>query len=196
MNRTFKRLPGCFLIIPFGIFFIFVIAGVFLFFFRHPNTPTDTHSIPRVVDGNVSVSYGGSSEMSSATPTVEIQLGEGRAQPQEITPAAPVSGEPLSPTEVESILSRLPTLTPEPGDQTDFNLAQGPIPPPRPGETVPEAFPPPPEEIQPVNVESGPLEVLRYAPEGEIPIAPFINVTFNQPMVPVTALAELSDIRI
>jgi hypothetical protein len=33
---------------------------------------------------------------------------------------------------------------------------------------------------------------LRYAPEGEIPIAPFINVTFNQPMVPLATVEDLA----
>ncbi len=34
--------------------------------------------------------------------------------------------------------------------------------------------------------------MLRYAPVGEIPIAPFLNVTFNQPMVPLATLDELA----
>jgi hypothetical protein len=79
----------------------------------------------------------------------------------------------------------------EPADQVDFRLAQDPIPPPRTGEVVEETFPPA-EASPPVQVESGPLQVLRYAPEGEIPIAPFINVTFNQPMVPLGTLADLA----
>jgi hypothetical protein len=33
---------------------------------------------------------------------------------------------------------------------------------------------------------------LRFSPEGEIPVAPFISITFNQPMVPVTTLKDLS----
>ena len=37
---------------------------------------------------------------------------------------------------------------------------------------------------------AGPLEVLRYAPQGAIPLAPFLNVTFNQPMVPLATLAS------
>jgi hypothetical protein len=36
------------------------------------------------------------------------------------------------------------------------------------------------------------LEVLRYAPEGEIPLAPFVNITFNQPMVPLGTLGDLA----
>ncbi|MCA9938829.1 MAG: hypothetical protein KC418_09310, partial [Anaerolineales bacterium] len=41
------------------------------------------------------------------------------------------------------------------------------------------------------EVVSGPLQVLRYPPEEDINIAPFLNVTFNQPMVPLTSLEAL-----
>ncbi|MCP4357574.1 MAG: hypothetical protein GY796_06120, partial [Chloroflexi bacterium] len=40
-------------------------------------------------------------------------------------------------------------------------------------------------------ISAGPLTVLRYAPEGELSGAPFVNITFNQPMVPLTNLGEL-----
>jgi hypothetical protein len=36
------------------------------------------------------------------------------------------------------------------------------------------------------------LTVLRFSPEGEIPLAPFLNVTFNQPMVPLATIEELA----
>jgi len=36
------------------------------------------------------------------------------------------------------------------------------------------------------------LEVLRYAPEGDVPLAPYLSVTFNQPMVPLTSLQDLA----
>ncbi len=34
--------------------------------------------------------------------------------------------------------------------------------------------------------------MLRFAPEGEIALAPFLNVTFSQPMVPLATLEELA----
>jgi hypothetical protein len=101
------------------------------------------------------------------------------------------TGEPLSDEEIENILARLPVLTGEPEDSVDFKLPDESLPPPRTGETIDESFPPP-EIIRHEPVSTGPLEVLRYAPEGEIPIAPFVNVTFNQPMVPLTTLADLA----
>ena len=66
------------------------------------------------------------------------------------------------------------------------------LPPPRPGETIQQAFPPPQEIIQPASSETGLLEVLRFSPEGEVPIAPFLSVTFNQPMVALDTLDSLS----
>ena len=38
----------------------------------------------------------------------------------------------------------------------------------------------------------GPLEVLRYAPEGDVPLAPNLSVTFNQPMVALTGISDLA----
>jgi hypothetical protein len=104
-----------------------------------------------------------------------------------------LSGEPLTADEIEQILARLPDLTVETGDQVVFNIPEEPLPPPRTGETVEEPFPPPPAPITPDPVAAGPLEVLRFAPEGEIPLAPFVNVTFNQPMVPIGTLEDLAD---
>ena len=42
----------------------------------------------------------------------------------------------------------------------------------------------------------GPLEVLRVQPEGEVGIAPFVSITFNQPMVPLATISQLEDIDI
>jgi alpha-2-macroglobulin len=130
------------------------------------------------------------SEMNGQTPQVSIQLSESQAQPQTAVPNPLATGEPLRQDEIDQILARLPTLESE--VQVDFKLAQGPIPPPRTGSKVVESFPPAPAAVPTTQVESGPLKVLRYAPEGEISIAPFINITFDQPMVPLATLEELS----
>lgn len=135
----------------------------------------------------------------SAAPTeveedevrLSIQLSEGQEAPELAEPIRTVSGEPLPETETDSILARLPAMPEDPEDDLDFRLPEEVVPPPRPGETVEEPFPPP-SDLEPETVEAGPLEVLRYAPEGEVPIAPFINITFNQPMAPLSTLEQLS----
>jgi uncharacterized protein YfaS (alpha-2-macroglobulin family) len=130
--------------------------------------------------------------MQDEAQPVSISLSEGQSQPQPVEQVPVATGEPLPTEEIQKILARMPAFEKTPQDQADFKLAQQPIPPPRTGETVTETFPPPPESIQPGQVDTGPLQVLRFSPEGEIPTAPFISVTFNQPMVPLATLESLS----
>ena len=130
--------------------------------------------------------------MQTGEENLTISLSEGQAQPQAPQAVPVATGEPLSEAEIEAILLRLPGLALEPEDQVDFNLPSDPIPPPRTGETIEEAFPPPAEGVAPETAPAGALEVLRFAPEGEISIAPFVSVSFNQPMVPLGTLADLA----
>ncbi|UCG23871.1 MAG: hypothetical protein JSW55_17320, partial [Chloroflexota bacterium] len=123
---------------------------------------------------------------------LNIRLSKGQAQPAEFEPLPLVDGEPLTAEQIEEILARLPALVAEAEDQVDFRLPEEVLPPPQTGETVEEAFPPSPEQLIPPETPAGPLEVLRFAPQGEIPLAPFVNVTFNQPMVPLTSLEDLA----
>jgi len=120
-----------------------------------------------------------------------IRLSEGKTdyQPPEELPV--VIGEPLTEEEIEEILSRLPDLPQAENLQSDFNTPPEILPPPRPGETIEQPFPLDAEQ-EPAEIAEGPLEVLRYSPEGIIAMAPFISVTFNQPMVALGTLAQLS----
>ncbi|HBY09420.1 MAG TPA: hypothetical protein DEH22_17180, partial [Chloroflexi bacterium] len=132
-------------------------------------------------------------EGGGTTAGMNIRLSEGQAHPQDIVPLPVATGEPLTDAEIQQILTRLPEIETDTADQVDFRLPEDVLPPPRPGQTVEETFPPEPVEVTAPEVDSGPLEVLRYGPEGEIPIAPFINVTFNQPMVPLATLEDLAE---
>jgi len=127
-----------------------------------------------------------------STPGPSIRLSDGGAQPQTVTPLPVEPGEPLSLEEINNILLRLPPLQTDPDDWQAFRQPEEILPPPRAGETISETFPLP-EESTPPEVASGPLEVLRYSPEGDVPIAPFVNVTFNQSMVPLATLEDLSN---
>ena len=157
--------------------------------FRNNKPPEQV--VPIIVDPSA-ISDPELEELSSPGAFMAIRLSEGQAQPQTFEPMPQATGEPLTAEEIELILARLPELTPEPTDQVDFKLPEDLLPPPRTGETITEIFPPRPETRDPDPVASGPLEVLRFAPEGEIPLAPFVNVTFNQPMVPLATLKTLA----
>src|SRR5688572_23024473 len=59
----------------------------------------------------------------------------------------------------------------------------------RTGNTVEVSFPAP-GTSNAETVTAGPLEVVRYSPEGSIPLAPELSITFSQPMVAVTSQEE------
>ena len=149
------------------------------------------------IDTNVGVeSVGGVSGLSSRPDTAVskliIRLSEGQALPDAAISNPLATGTPLTEAEIAAILARLPELVGEDGDNQEFNLPDELIPPPQTGETIDQPFPPPPTETELPVVTDGPLEVLRFTPEGEVGLAPFINVTFNQPMVPLTSLESLN----
>ena len=96
----------------------------------------------------------------------------------------------LSGPETESILKRLPPIKEEATGEATFALREKSLPPPRTGRTIEQAFPPPVSLAPPDEKSSGPLEVVRFSPEGEVPIAPNLSVTFSQPMVAVSSQDE------
>ncbi len=89
---------------------------------------------------------------------------------------------------------RLPPWDDDDGSDTvDFNRPPETLPPPRTGETIDRPFPAEPDLDTP-EVDPGPLTVLRVQPEGEVGIAPFVSITFNQPMVPLATIGQLDDL--
>jgi uncharacterized protein YfaS (alpha-2-macroglobulin family) len=120
-----------------------------------------------------------------------VQLGEGAPADDEVPPPPATETSPLAPEQVTAILAALPAWNVPPTDEVAFNRPADSLPPPTVDTTVDQPFPPvgdgPPAE-PPVTE---PLEVVRYQPEGEVEIAPFVAVTFNQPMVPLATLEQL-----
>ena len=120
-----------------------------------------------------------------------LKLSEGEAQlaPPPTTPV--VDGAELDQQRIDEIIARLPKWLDAELQQPEFNWPVQSTPPPRTGNTVVEAFPP--SGTTPVvPVDNGPLEVLRVQPEGDVPIAPYVSITFNQPMVPVGTVTQVS----
>ncbi len=149
---------------------------------------------PMPSEVNVAVSNRYAPMPPGETPTggLQMRLSEGADQPAALAPVAVATAQPLSPAEAQAVLDRLPPLPTTQADVQDFALPATSLPPPRPGQTIQESFPPaatPPPQAEVTGVA---VEVLRYAPEGEVPLAPNLNVTFNQPMVALTGLADLA----
>ena len=103
-----------------------------------------------------------------------------------------VSPTPLSDSELKPLLKRLPPLQVQPDDQKPFALREGSKPPPRTARSLEQPFPPPANRKGPPPVPADlPLKVLSVSPQGEVSMAPHLQITFNQPMVPVASVEEL-----
>ncbi|HEU4595790.1 MAG TPA: alpha-2-macroglobulin family protein, partial [Pyrinomonadaceae bacterium] len=125
---------------------------------------------------------------------LRFRLSEGAEESEASRPSAAASNvapaEKLSEAETLKVLQRLPPIKVEAGDEQDFALREKSLPPPRTGRTVLAAFPAPAEREAPDAAATGPFEVVRYSPTGEVPLAPQLSVTFSQPMVAVTSQDE------
>jgi hypothetical protein len=108
--------------------------------------------------------------------------------PAEAIPAP--AAEILDGARTRALLARLPEIEGSGDDAVDFALRPGSAPPPRTGKTVDVPFPPAQDALPPEPGTPGVLEVLRFAPEGEVDLAPRLSVTFSRPMVAVTSQAE------
>src|SRR5262245_25088812 len=124
---------------------------------------------------------------------LQFRLSEGQeeSKPQEPRNKIPAA-EPLSDEATENLLKRLPPIITEADDEKDFALRDRSLPAPRTGQTISGTFPPAGGAIVPEQTPSGPVEVVRFGPEGELPIAPHLAVTFAHPMVAVTQHGGLS----
>ncbi|MBV8858151.1 MAG: hypothetical protein JOZ02_14565 [Acidobacteria bacterium] len=130
-------------------------------------------------------------EESAETKGLSFRLSEGAEQaerPEARPPAA--KAEKLSEAEAARVLARLPELKSEAGDAQEFALRERSLPAPRAGATVLKPFPAAePGAVPNANV-TGDAKVLRHSPEGEVPLAPQVSLTFSRPMVAVTSQDE------
>ena len=99
--------------------------------------------------------------------------------------------DPLSESDSNSLLKRIPEIKPAVDDKTDFAKRIGTLPAPKTGNKNPVKFPSDEQRGTPkLDTTGQTLEVVRFSPEGEIPLAPDLSVTFSQPMVAVTSQEE------
>ncbi len=129
-------------------------------------------------------------ETSDGDDGLSFRLSEGAEQPatRPTTNVAPATS--LSDAETEAVLKRLPSIKSETSDATEFALRPQSLPPPRTGLTIMQPFPAANEMAPPKPTVAGTLEVVRYSPEGDVPITPSLSVTFSQPMVALSSQEE------
>ncbi|MEQ1603617.1 MAG: alpha-2-macroglobulin family protein [Pyrinomonadaceae bacterium] len=98
------------------------------------------------------------------------------------------STDPLAEKEKADLLKRIPEIKAQTDDQTDFAKRVGSLPAPKTGNKIPVKFPSDDGRGTPkIDTSGQTLQIIRWSPEGEIPLAPDLNVTFSQPMVAVTS---------
>lgn len=124
---------------------------------------------------------------------LRVRLSDADAPPDGPVRSSVVDSQPLTDAAADRLLSRLPDLPVDPA--VEFALRSSSIPAPRPGVEVEVPFPPDPSDLLPPAVAPGPLRVLRHSPDGEVPVAGQLSVTFSEPMVAVTSHDEASAVR-
>ncbi|HEY0348352.1 MAG TPA: Ig-like domain-containing protein [Pyrinomonadaceae bacterium] len=133
-----------------------------------------------------------SDDKSDQEAGLKFRLSEAPEQPEARATNKIAQASVLSDAETQAILNRLPLIKPDTRDEVDFALRDKSLPPPRTGATVMQPFPAA-LETAPPDQKLGPLEVVRQSPEGDVPIAPNLSVTFSQPMVAVTSQEEAAE---
>ncbi len=131
-------------------------------------------------------------QLKDAPQGLDLKVSEGKLGAPAFDKSKLAPASKLADAEAAAMLSRAKPITTDPTDQKAFALRPRSQPVPRTGNTVTGTFPPPPSSLLPPKPnEAGlDLKVLRYMPEGAVPIAPELSVTFNQPMVAVTSQGD------
>ena len=131
---------------------------------------------------------------SASSGGLGVRLGDGRSVAQAPDPTPVAEGTPLRPDEVDAVLDRLPEWELPTDDAQDVSRPVDSLRPPVAEQFVDDVFPPPVDAPPTPDVDvDGPLEVLRVQPEGEVDVAPFLAITFDEPMVPLATLDQLDE---
>lgn len=128
--------------------------------------------------------------VAEATPKetlgLQIRLHEGSESAADRPDRPIVEGVPLSQSRVDEILKMFTEPLEEEKDKPEFLKRPGSKPAPRSATPKEIPFPAPGEGDPPPVVKPDKLEVLSISPEGELPRAPRLAITFNQPMIAVS----------
>ncbi len=117
-----------------------------------------------------------------------LQLSNGKAGAPGFDRAHLAPATKLADADVATLLARAAPITADATDKKAFALRPGTQPPPKTGAVVATAFPADPTTLLPPKAAAtSELHVVRYMPEGTVPLAPELSITFDQPMVAVTS---------
>ncbi|MEP6923172.1 MAG: DUF6049 family protein, partial [Pyrinomonadaceae bacterium] len=128
------------------------------------------------------------------TNGLDFRLSEGSPEAEQREIQRQANAANLSEAETANLLKRLPPVKAEKDDSQDFAKREGTLKPPRTGNIIPVKFPSDDGRGTPKIGNNANLEVLRYSPQGDIPLAADLSITFSQPMVAVTSQEQASQV--
>lgn len=120
---------------------------------------------------------------------LQFRVSEGTGQPESRQTKSPPTTTSLSNAQLANLLRRLAPLRMDPDDRQPFAFRPRTLPPPLTGKTISVAFPAA-ENLAAPDTSAGELRVLRYSPEGDVPLAPNLSVTFSQAMIVLSSQEE------
>ncbi|MCX5746093.1 MAG: Ig-like domain-containing protein [Proteobacteria bacterium] len=128
---------------------------------------------------------------------LDLRLSNGKQARPDADTSKLAPGKPLADGDVTALLARSKPIEANATDKKTFALRPGSQPLPRTGQTITGAFPPDPSTLLPpvASDAAKDLTVLRYMPEGPVPLAPQLTVTFSHPMVAVTSQEEAAKVQ-
>ena len=129
-------------------------------------------------------------KLQNTPPGLSFRLSEGTAGAEARNVQPPATADSLAAQDSDRILGRLPAIKSDPDEKAEFAKRIGTLPAPKTGERIPVKFPADEQRGTPKVVPGSTLEVVRFTPEGEVPLAPDLSVTFSEPMVAVTSQEE------
>jgi hypothetical protein len=133
------------------------------------------------------------------SPRIELRVSDGKPGAPAFDRAKLAPARTLSDSEADALLARAKPIASNTADRQDVALRPASQPPPRTGQTITSAFPAPPTSLAPPTAGATELQVVRSMPQGKVPLAPELSVTFNQPMVAVTSqdgAAQVTPVRL
>ncbi len=135
-------------------------------------------------------------QLKDAPPGLDLKVSDGVSGPAAFDRTKIAPAKRLGDADVNAMLARAKPIQSDPSDQQSFALRPRSQPVPRTGQTITGAFPPAPSSLLPpiANDAGKDLKVLRWMPEGKVPLAPELSVTFSQPMVAVTSQADAAGV--
>lgn len=129
-------------------------------------------------------------KLQNAPPGLTFRLSEGQQGSETRVVQPPAKSDAISAEQSAALMKRLPSIKSDPSDQAEFAKRIGTLPAPKTGNRIPVKFPADEDRGTPKVVPGTSLEVIRFSPAGEVPLAPDLSVTFSQPMVAVTSQEE------